>query len=114
MNRLIRELDIVDIQVVTFSSEIDYLPDNLVKYISNRSSIIYVCFDYDIHGIAAANKLQKGYGYIPMYFGDSYSIKDISDYCKQSGYTNTLKLFKSKFDNVISKNSTIKYTTSNG
>lgn len=106
MQRIIKELNLDNIGVITLSTEIDYLSNRLVNFIGSKSDIVYVAFDYDMQGISSSNKLRDKYGYIPVFFGNSYQTKDISDYCKQSNYNKTVNKFK---DVIVSENSDTEY-----
>ena len=75
-----------------------------------RFKNIIIFFDYDEGGEKGAKKLSKKYNipykFISKHYLDLYSIKDISDFRKEMGEQETIKLLKELFNNEIQEKST--------
>lgn len=88
-------------------SEVSTIPKKIMENLTERFEEIVIFFDYDEGGIKGANKLAEKYNiktiFLPKHYIDIYNIKDISDFVKEFGYNEAIKLLKNLFKECVTK-----------
>lgn len=114
LSQILNEMYITDIQVIAISSEAAVLSAKELQILKRFYEDVYVLFDNDKAGINAMSRMNKDYGFMPLYLIHSiktlyeYIIpidirkddviihddipKDLSDFSKGYGYSMTKEL----------------------
>jgi hypothetical protein len=100
MMRLLKDLRRNDVQLITFSSEVQIIPKNLISILNDYISNLYIMFDNDSAGIAAMQSLKQRYAYEYLVFSQIETAKDPTDYCKQFKYRATYQNLKKLMENI--------------
>lgn len=84
-------------------SETQFINESVLFNLISNFKYIIVCFDNDMTGISFMNRQKKKYpNLIYTWIPRKYGIKDISDFYKEKGKKNTIKLI-SEFINKVLK-----------
>ena len=75
-------------------SENLFISDKQLEKLQARFKQIYLFYDNDYAGITNMNKIRKKYNVKCLWIPRKYGVKDISDYCKRYGVTETNKLIR--------------------
>lgn len=98
--QLMEELNIIDICILTASSETATFTFKQITFVRNHTKYnIYSIYDTDKVGILSMNVLESQYGVKKLIF--SADAKDPTDYAKRYGYSKTKKLFLEKIQLII-------------
>ena len=83
------------IAAIAPQSETQFISDEILEELKQRFKYIVLLFDSDETGIAFTNTIKRKYTRIkPFIIPRKYKAKDISDFYKKYGYTETLALIK--------------------
>lgn len=83
------------IAAIAPQSETQFISNDVLDVLKTRFKHIVLLFDNDQTGIEFTNKIKRKYDWIiPMIIPRKYGAKDISDFYKRYGRTQTLELIK--------------------
>lgn len=91
-------LDLFGIPAISMQNETTLPYERIINELKGRFNTIYSLMDFDLTGIRIANRIKKLYNIQPLFlfngrFGSlNYEAKDISDYIKNFGIEDTIKL----------------------
>ncbi|HSH53142.1 MAG TPA: CHC2 zinc finger domain-containing protein [Bacteroidales bacterium] len=92
-------LDVLEYSSIAPNSESYSIPGIIHTSIKNSFDNIYLLYDNDKTGIKNSNKLTEKFNYTPIFIPDKFKTKDISDFYKQYGESETIKLLQKLIPN---------------
>lgn len=86
----LKQLNILDIDIIPISSESHYIPDKFAKHLLTKYDDVFTLFDFDLQGVKQSNIFRKKYKFKPLFITNGrfktevYSGKDFAELLSNS------------------------------